>query len=119
MHATARDYAKFGEFLRRRGETPDGVRLVPERWINFMLSPSPANAGYGGHIWLNRPQRNGDVALWPGDGPIDLFACLGHQGQFIVVSPRAGLTIVRLGISTDDKQLPAVRDTLRRLSTAM
>lgn len=119
MHATARDYAKFGEFLRRRGETPDGVRLVPERWINFMLSPSPANAGYGGHIWLNRPQRSGDVALWPGDGPIDLFACLGHQGQFIVVSPRAGLTIVRLGISTDDKQLPAVRDTLRRLSTAM
>lgn len=119
MHATGRDYAKFGEFLRRKGETPDGVRLVPERWIDFMLTPSPANPGYGGHIWLNRPQSGGDVALWPGQGPADLFACLGHQGQFIIVSPREGLTIVRLGISTDDQQLPAVRDTLRRLSTSL
>lgn len=119
MHATARDFAKFGEFLRRRGETPDGRRLVPERWIDFMLTPSPANAGYGGHIWLNRSQPGVESALWADRGPDDLFACLGHQGQFIIVSPRAGLTIVRLGISTDDEQLPAVRDTLRRLTTAI
>ena len=52
-------------------------------------------------------------------GPADLFACLGHQGQFIIVSPREGLTIVRLGISTDDQQLPVVRDTLRRLSISL
>lgn len=119
MHATARDFAKFGEFLRRRGETPDGRRLVPERWIDFMLTPSPANAGYGGHIWLNRRQPGVESALWADRGPEDLFACIGHQGQFIIVSPGAGLTIVRLGISTDDEQLPAVRDTLRRLTTAM
>ena len=119
MHATARDYARFGEFLRRRGQTADGVRLVSERWIDFMLTPSPANRGYGGHIWLNHAQPNGDVALWPGQGPADLFACLGHQGQFIIVSPGDGLTIVRLGISTDDEQLPAVREALRRLTTAL
>lgn len=119
MHATARDYAKFGEFLRRKGEAPDGRRLVPERWVDFMLSPSAANAGYGGHIWLNRPQSGTESALWADRGPEDLFACIGHQGQFIIVSPRAGLTIVRLGISTDDEQLPAVRDVLRRLTTAM
>ena len=119
MHATARDYAKFGEFLRRKGETPDGRQLVPERWIDFMLTPSPANPGYGGHIWLNRPQPNGEGALWPERGPAGLFACLGHQGQFIIVDPTTKMTIVRLGISTDDEQLPAVRDVLRRLTTAM
>lgn len=119
MHATARDYAKFGEFLRRRGETPEGTRLISERWIDFMLSPSRANPGYGGHIWLNRAQPNGDVALWPGQGPQGLFACLGHQGQFIIVDPAAKITVVRLGISTDDVQLPEVRDQLKRLFAAL
>jgi CubicO group peptidase (beta-lactamase class C family) len=120
MHATARDYAKFGEFLRRRGETPEGQRLVPESWINFMLAPSPANNGYGGHIWLNRPDRRfPDPPLWPAQGPADLFACLGHQGQFIVVSPSQRLTVVRLGISIDDTQIPNVNAALREAMAAL
>ncbi len=118
MHATARDYATFGEFLRRRGVAADGTRLVPERWIDFMLSPSRANPGYGGHIWLNRAGGGRDSPLWPQQGPADLFACLGHQGQFIVVSPRQGLTVVRLGISTRE-QIDAVRDQLRQLFGAL
>ena len=114
MHATARDYAKFGEFLRRRGVTADGARLVPDSWIAFMLTPSSANAGYGGHIWLNRDRGNANSPLWPDAGPADLFACLGHQGQFIVVSPRDRMTVVRLGISTDP-QIANVRTGLQRL----
>lgn len=117
MHATARDFAKFGEFLRRRGETPNGTRLVPENWITFMLSPSPANPGYGGHIWLNRRQSGAEAGLWPDRGPPDLFACLGHQGQYIIVSPREHMTVVRLGISTS-AQNANVRDTLRRVMGA-
>ncbi len=114
MHATARDYAKFGEFLRRRGETPTGTRIMPDSWFDFMLAPAPADGGYGGHIWLNRPRPAGvRAALWPENGPADLFACIGHQGQFIVVSPRQKLTVVRLGISTD-AQIPNVRQALRR-----
>ncbi len=114
VHATARDYAKFGEFLRRRGETATGQRIMPESWFRFMLSSAPANPGYGGHIWLNRPNPNATgVALWPQDGPADLFACIGHQGQYIVVSPRQKHTVVRLGTSTDD-QFPNVRAALRR-----
>ncbi len=115
MHATARDFGRFGEFLRRHGATAEGTQLLPASWIAFMLTPSPANPGYGGQIWLNRPTRVGDgpPALWPADGPTDLFACLGHQGQYIIVSPSQRLTVVRLGISTD-QQLPAVRDALHR-----
>jgi CubicO group peptidase (beta-lactamase class C family) len=119
MHATARDYAKFGEFLRRRGETPTGRRIIPESWFAFMLSPAPAHPGYGGHIWLNRPRPGQpERALWPQDGPTDLFACIGHQGQYIIVSPSQRLTVVRLGISTDD-QIPNVRDTLKRAMAAL
>lgn len=118
MHATARDYAKFGEFLRRRGETPDGTRLVPENWIAFMLNPSPANPGYGGHIWLNRRQSGTEAGLWPERGPPDLFACLGHQGQYIIVSPRDHMTVVRLGISTS-AQNANVRETLRLVMGAI
>jgi CubicO group peptidase (beta-lactamase class C family) len=117
MHATARDYAKFGEFLRNRGVV-EGQRLLPDAWIAFMLSSSDTDAGYGGHIWLNRPRPAGaGVALWPGQGPNDLFACIGHQGQYIIVSPSQRLTIVRLGISTDT-QIPNVRDALMRIAAA-
>ena len=74
-----------------------------------MLSPSANDAGYGGHIWLNRKRPAGaDAALWPDRGPNDLFACIGHQGQYIIVSPSQRLTIVRLGVTSDD-QFPALR----------
>ncbi|MFM6853527.1 MAG: serine hydrolase domain-containing protein [Sphingopyxis sp.] len=119
MHATARDYAKFGEFLRRRGVAATGTRLMPDSWFDFMLAPSPANPAYGGHIWLNNNPAEGDAPLWPGRGPHDVFACIGHQGQYIIVSPSAKLTIVRLGISTDGAQGPNVRDALAKLSDLM
>ncbi len=118
MHATARDYARFGEFLRNRG-VANGQRLLPESWIDFMLTSSPADKGYGGHIWLNKPRPKGSgVSLWPEQGPADLFALLGHQGQYVIVSPGQRLTVVRLGISTDE-QGDAVREELRKLTAAL
>ena len=117
MHATARDYAKFGEFLRRGGLTADGTALVPKSWIDFMLTPSRANPAYGGHIWLNQGDGGENAPLWPGRGPKDIFACIGHQGQFILVSPRQKLTIVRLGNSTRP-QIGTVRDKLKDIVTA-
>jgi CubicO group peptidase (beta-lactamase class C family) len=73
--------------------------LVPHGWITFMTSPNPANPGYGAQLWLNRPQANGDVVLLPGRAPASLFACVGHLGQYVMVSPRQKLTLVRLGKS--------------------
>lgn len=114
MHATARDYARFGEFLRNRGVV-NGQRLLPEAWMNFMLSPSPVDGGYGGHIWLNRSRSKGrEAALWPERGPNDLFAAIGHQGQYIIVSPSQRVTVVRLGV-TEDPQFPTLRRHLANL----
>ena len=118
MHATARDYAKFGEFLRNHGVV-NGQRLLPESWMDFMLKPSAKDAGYGGHIWLNRTRPRGVTpSLWPDRGPNDLFACIGHQGQYIIVSPSQRLTIVRLGV-TDDDQFPELRRHLADLTAAL
>ena len=124
MHATARDYGKIGEFLRNRGIV-NGQRLLPDSWFSFMFSSSPTNAGYGGHVWLNKPQPGGSFpnpddpdagrdVLWPAQGPADLVAMTGHQGQFVVVSPTQKLTVVRLGASTE-AQIRNVRDMLAEI----
>ena len=106
FHASARDWAKFGELLRNQGSV-GGAQILPREWIDFMTSPSPANPGYGGQIWLNHPQVDGTKELFASRGPADLFGCVGHQGQYILVWPSQKLTVVRLG-KTDDAKRPAL-----------
>lgn len=114
MHATARDWAKFGEFLRNNGSVR-AAQMLPTSWTRFMKAPSPTDSSYGGHIWLNRARNDGrDQVLFPGKAPSDVFAALGHLGQFIVVSPQHRLTIVRLGKTADD-QLDPINDQLAKL----
>ena len=105
IHGSARDWARFGEFLRNRGAVA-GAQLVPRQWIDFMITPSPREAQYGAHIWLNRKPTTGKPALFPDRGPRDLFACLGHLGQFVLVSPSRRLVVVRLGKTREDKLDP-------------
>jgi CubicO group peptidase (beta-lactamase class C family) len=107
IHATARDWGKFGEFLRNGGAVV-GAQILPTGWIDFMTAPSPRNQGYGAQVWLNRPQPSGNEELFPGQAPASLFACIGHQGQYILVSPSQRLTVVRLG-KTEGEQRAALR----------
>ncbi len=100
IHATARDWALFGEFLRHRGEA-GGVQLVPRQWIDFMTTPSPREAQYGAQVWLNRHGTTEPASLFPDKGPADLFACEGHLGQFVLVSPSRRLVVVRLGMTPE------------------
>jgi CubicO group peptidase (beta-lactamase class C family) len=80
-----------------------------------MKTPSPNDSAYGGHLWLNRVRNEGRrQVLFPGKAPSDVFAALGHLGQFVVVSPQHRLTIVRLG-KTQDDQLAAIDDQLAKL----
>lgn len=105
VHATARDWAKFGELLRHEGVSDDGVQVVPRGWVRFMTTPSPADPAYGAHIWLNRARPEGrDPVLFPGEAPESLFGLLGFRGQYVVISPEQRLTVVRLGISSDEEQ---------------
>lgn len=109
IHATARDYAKFGEFLRNQGARK-GAQHLPVSWVKFMRTSSRNDAAYGGHIWLNKPRPEGrNPVLFPGNGPDTIFAALGHLGQLIVVSPEQKLTVVRLGKTQDDVLDPPVQ----------
>lgn len=109
MHANARDWAKLGEFLRRKGRSPDGTQLVPSRWIEAMLTPSPRSPHYGFQIWLNRPFEGdeGKHPLFPDRAPQSLFSLIGHMGQYVLVSPEQRVTMVRLGHS-DSAERPAM-----------
>lgn len=114
IHATARDWAKFGEFLRNNGSVR-AAQLLPTSWTRFMKTPSRNDSSYGGHIWLNRTRNEGrDQVLFPGKAPSDVFAATGHLGQYVMVSPQHRLTIVRLG-KTQDDQLGPIKDQLAKL----
>jgi len=113
LHMTGRDYARFGELLRNRGRSPNGHQIVPEKWIDFMRRPSPRNPAYGAHLWRNR--ASGESALMPGIAPDSLFGCVGHNGQYILVSPGQKLTVVRIGMSPRKEQREALKEGLARL----
>jgi CubicO group peptidase (beta-lactamase class C family) len=104
MHATARDWARFGEFLRNQGSVR-GLQLVPSGWIEFMTTPNPRNPGYGAQTWLNRPQPGESLTPFPG-APRTAFSMNGHLGQFVLISPAQGLTVVRLGRTLDGEHQP-------------
>jgi CubicO group peptidase (beta-lactamase class C family) len=108
MHATARDWARLGEMLRRKGRSPGGEQLVPQRWVEAMVTPSPASPHYGLQTWLNRPIPGTELAqhpLFPDRAPDNLFSLIGHMGQYVLVSPSQRVTLVRLGHS-DSKERP-------------
>jgi CubicO group peptidase (beta-lactamase class C family) len=115
IHATARDWAKFGEFLRNNGSVRS-AQLLPTSWTRFMKTSSANDPAYGGTCLAQQVRRpkGRDQVLFPGKAPSDVFAALGHLGQFIVVSPQHRLTIVRLG-KTQDDQLDPINDQIAKL----
>jgi len=111
--ADARDWAKFGEFLRHGGSVR-GAQIVPRGWVEFMTSASPRAPDYGGQVWLNRPSGGTRDELFAADGPDDAFALIGHLGQYVIVVPSRGLTIARLG-KTDQEQRAALVEALAEI----
>lgn len=104
MHANARDWARFGEFLRHGGSVR-GAQLIPRKWIDFMRTPSPRSGFYGAQTWLNRESGVDRDESKADRGPETMFAAIGHMGQYVLVSPDQKLTVVRLGHS-DREQRP-------------
>lgn len=91
--STARDLARLGQLHLDDGVLPDGTRLLPEGWADYVSSPSGPqpenrNMGYGAGWWL----FNNYEGI-----PADTFAAQGNRGQFIVVVPSKDVVIVRRG----------------------
>jgi CubicO group peptidase (beta-lactamase class C family) len=96
LYATARDWARFGEFLLRDGVW-DGQRLLPEGFVGAMRTPTKASKGKFTQVqaWLSGPGgSSSQFGL-----PEDTFWMLGHDGQSVAIVPSANLVVVRLGLT--------------------
>lgn len=113
-HASARDWANFGQLYLGNGVVA-GRQVVSPAWVNFVRTPAPTNPAYGGQFWLNRLKpAGGKPALFPEAGPADAYAAIGHLGQYTIIVPSKRLVVVRLG-KTQDGGLQPVRAALGRL----
>ncbi len=99
MYATARDWARFGLLYLRDGVWL-GERILPEGWVAFTRTPTPAalERQYGAHFWLSIPEGN-RCATGTRPLPGDAFHAIGHEGQFVTVIPSRELVLVRLGFT--------------------
>jgi CubicO group peptidase (beta-lactamase class C family) len=98
VHATARDWARFG-YLYLRDGVWDGARVLPEAWVDFTRTPSPArnNLVHGAHFWLNLDPPQGQWKPLPG-GPASVFLAEGASFQAVAMDPVRDLVAVRLGL---------------------
>ncbi|MBI1218560.1 MAG: serine hydrolase [Rhodobacteraceae bacterium] len=100
LYATARDWARFGQFLLQDGIW-NGQPILPKGFVAMMHAPSAADAVYGkGMTWLAGPaqtQNAGDDAAF--GLPPDTYWLEGHDGQTVTVIPSAGLVVVRMGLT--------------------
>lgn len=96
LYATARDWARFGQFLLQDGVWK-GQRLLPEGFVGAMRTPTKASGGTYSQVqaWLAGPGgSDGQFGL-----PPDTFWMLGHDGQSVAIVPSANLVFVRLGLT--------------------
>lgn len=91
-----RDWLRLGQLVLNRGQW-NGRNLIDPAYIDFMLTPSPANAGYGGAMWLK-----GSLNM-PADLPADTAVFWGLNGQYLVLVPSRQLAVLRMGVSHLDK----------------
>jgi CubicO group peptidase (beta-lactamase class C family) len=104
-YMTARDWARFGELFRRDGVW-EGRRQLPEGWLRYATTPTPAapHGEYGAHWWLNAgPPGDPAARPWPAI-PAEVYAARGHSGQWVAVVPSARLVVVRLGLTVPDEE---------------
>lgn len=102
MYATARDWARYAQFLLQDGVW-HGQALLPAGYVSMMATPVKASNGQYGHglVWLwgsdaKTPGENPDAAF---DIPPDTFYMSGHDGQSIAIIRSRQLVIVRLGLT--------------------
>jgi CubicO group peptidase (beta-lactamase class C family) len=107
MYATARDWARYGQFLLQDGVWR-GQEILPRGYVATMATPVAASGGQYGHglVWLwgsdaISPGVNPDAAFGI---PADTFWMEGHDGQYIAVIPSREMAVVRLGLTPSRDQ---------------
>lgn len=97
LYATARDWARFGQFLLQDGVW-DGKRLLSEDYMTAVRSPSQASGGLytGAQTWLAGPDDKPSSAYGL---PDDTVWLQGHDGQTVAIIPSEKVVVVRMGLT--------------------
>jgi CubicO group peptidase (beta-lactamase class C family) len=114
VQLTAREWARFGEFL-----VAGGKNILPAGALGQCLCGTARNPAFGMGFWVNREapagrtvnvedtlapkwwQQDWDDACLCRQAPRDLFVSLGSMGQRLYVIPSLDMVVVRL--SADSK----------------
>jgi CubicO group peptidase (beta-lactamase class C family) len=113
MYATARDWARFGQFLLQGGRW-NNQQLLPDGFTKWMFEPVDVSDGEytRGHLWRSPP---GDLPPYE-----DAVWLRGHDGQSIGIFPSHDMVIVRLGLtpsSTGYSPLPLARELIAAIQS--
>lgn len=101
LYATARDWARFGQFMLQDGVW-NGRQILPAGFVAWMREKAPASNGvYGrGQLWIEAPgDEDAAGAGAKGGVPADTYWLEGHDGQTVAVVPSRQLVVVRLGLT--------------------
>jgi len=91
--ATARDWARLGQFMLQDGVW-NGDTLLAPGWVDYMRQPAAGSEGtYGAQTWLPGP----DMPSLPEDA----YMMRGFQDQRVFVIPSHRMVIARLGHGVD------------------
>ncbi len=98
MYATARDWARYGQFLAQAGVW-QGQELLPAGYVAMMAAPAPSSHGQYGKAQVWRwESESAAFGL-----PADTFWMSGHDGQYVAIIPSRQLVIVRLGLTPESE----------------
>jgi CubicO group peptidase (beta-lactamase class C family) len=96
MYATARDWARYGQFLMQGGVW-QGTELLPAGYVEMMTAPVISSHGqYGqGQVWRWETESKANGL------PKDTFWMSGHDGQYVAIVPSRQVVIVRMGLTPE------------------
>lgn len=108
-YLSAREWAKFGEFIRRGGEW-NGTQVLPRDQVEAMFTGTTANPAYGLTWWLNvdvapelrdeiRVLRNNFGAMDRVPGLEGMVTAAGAFKQRLYIIPSRRMVVARLGNS--------------------
>lgn len=114
MTLTAREWIKFGQFLKDRGKW-NGKQIIAAKLLDELVVGSKANPAYGLTFWLNadgtgpsgsdRQSISGDIGKKMSEGK-NIYMAAGAGNQRLYVIPSEDMTVVRFGAfgDYDDRQ---------------
>ena len=116
-YMSGRDWARLGNLYLNDGVAPNGERILPEYYDDFVSTLAPAwladeNPVYGGFFWIN---GDGRVPL-----PKEAYSMQGAGGQSVWIDPAHDLVIVRLGNYRGQRQAgPTLNNAMTLLLAAV